>query len=270
MLDGMRPDQSSAGDNTSSGAASEDRYERERRFHDDVEGRQSTRASLSALYGAAPSRTAYLQAATIGAGSRALEYGCGVGSRAFDLAAAGVDVVGIDIAPGAIEAARKRARSERLAHASFEVMNAENLEVPDGSFSLVCGSGILHHLDLELAVGEIARVLEPGGRAVFVEPLGHNPLINLFRRLTPSMRTPDEHPLVRGDMAYFERAFGQVDLEFFDITGLATVPFRRFTFGRRAATVANAFDRWLVRRFPRVGWFGWTVVLRLSMPKPGR
>ncbi len=41
----------------------------------------------------------------------------------------------------------------------------------------VLGKQILHHLDMTQAVPEIARVLRPGGRAVFLEPLIHNPLL---------------------------------------------------------------------------------------------
>lgn len=35
---------------------------------------------------------------------------------------------------------------------------------------------------------------------MFFEPLGHNLLINLYRRLTPELRTEDEHPLVACDL----------------------------------------------------------------------
>ena len=36
----------------------------------------------------------------------------------------------------------------------------------------------------------------PGGLAVFMEPLGRNPLINRYRRLTLTLRTVDEYPLM--------------------------------------------------------------------------
>ena len=47
---------------------------------------------------------------------------------------------------------------------------------------------------LEPALLELRRILAPGGRAVFVEPLAHNPLLRLGRALTPMARTEDEHP----------------------------------------------------------------------------
>jgi SAM-dependent methyltransferase len=73
----------------------------------------------------------------------------------------------------------------------FLVMDAESLGFDEGSFDVVVGSGILHHLALRQS-----RVLRPDGCAVFVDPLGHNIFIRLYRKLTPSMRTADEHPLL--------------------------------------------------------------------------
>ena len=83
----------------------------------------------------------------------------------------------------------------------------------DDSFDLVCGSGILHHLDLPAAMRELARVLRPSGRAVFMEPLGHNPAINAFRNRTPELRTPDEHPLLGKDLKLCRRYFGSVEVK---------------------------------------------------------
>ena len=47
----------------------------------------------------------------------------------------------------------------------------------------------------------IARVLRPGGRAVFLEPLIHNPILEGYRRLTPHLRSPTERALSMRDVA---------------------------------------------------------------------
>jgi ubiquinone/menaquinone biosynthesis C-methylase UbiE len=160
-----------------------------------------------------------------GAGRDVLEYGCGQGGIAVRLADRAAHVTGIDISDVAVEQARGRASASGVAErATFTTMDAENLSFDDASFDLVCGNGILHHLDVDRALGQIARVLRPGGLAVFSEPLGHNPLINLYRRRTPEMRTIDEHPLLLRDIELARRHFESVTVDYFTLFTLAAVP----------------------------------------------
>ena len=82
--------------------------------------------------------------------AKIIEYGCGKGSYAFELARNGAKLVmGIDISPVAIELAQTEAETKGLSeNLDFPVMNAENLEFTPNSYDLICGSGILHHLEL--------------------------------------------------------------------------------------------------------------------------
>lgn len=65
-----------------------------------------------------------------------------------------------------IRAAKKR-QTEKYCRHTFRRMDAHHLEFPDRTFDIVFGTGILHHLDLETAVREIARVLKDDGEMVF-------------------------------------------------------------------------------------------------------
>jgi SAM-dependent methyltransferase len=239
------------------------RYAREREFHDHRFGHDDTaRARADKYYAADAGRAAYAsQLDTIPAGARVLEYGCGQGSAAYDLAARGVEVVAIDISPEAIAGARSEAARRGLTGVRFEEMNAEALALPDGHFDWVCGTGILHHLDLDRAWREISRVLAPGGAAVFLEPMGTNPLINLYRRLTPSMRTPDEHPLVFDDIRAVGAHFEQVSAEFFNFLGLAGAFLQRLPHADALMGWLHAADQWLFTRFPWTRRFAWVVVV---------
>ena len=197
-------------------------------------------------------------------GKNVLEYGCGTGSQAFTLAERGAQVWGIDISKEgtklAIEKAATLGVSERT---SFKVMDAEALEYPDSSFDIVCGSGILHHLDLEKSIREITRVLKSGGRAVFFEPLGHNPLINIYRRMTPDMRSNDEKPLVVDDLKWIGASFAQVDIRYFHLLSLASVVLRSapgFDLVRRGL---EAIDQTLFG-IPWLRKQAWIVVINLS------
>jgi ubiquinone/menaquinone biosynthesis C-methylase UbiE len=135
------------------------------------------------------------------AGKNVLDYGCGPGYLTKYLFEEGaVHVTGIDVSEGEIEQARESAEKEGFADRSrFLAADAHATGFPDDSFDLIVGTSILHHLDLRVALEELRRILRPGGRAVFLEPLVHNPLLRLGRALTPSARTPDEHPLTTSD-----------------------------------------------------------------------
>jgi SAM-dependent methyltransferase len=93
-------------------------------------------------------------------GRRTLDLGCGEGRLARDLKALGHDVVALDGSETMVAAAR-------AADPALEVLlgDAAALPFPDGSFDLVVAFMSLQDVDdMEGAVAESARVLEPGGR----------------------------------------------------------------------------------------------------------
>jgi SAM-dependent methyltransferase len=107
------------------------------------------------------------------AGTRLLDVACGSGGflqRALDR---GLDVVGIDVSPAAIELAAKR-----LPGADVQVGDAEQLPFAPSSFGLVTCLGSLEHFPSpERGAAEIARVVRPDGKAIVFVPnlffLGH-------------------------------------------------------------------------------------------------
>src|ERR1700761_9477998 len=102
--------------------------------------------------------------------ARALEIGSGTGYFSLNLKAAGIidELVCTDISPGMVGGLT--ANAERMGLDGIEAVraDAEALPFPDGSFDLVLGHAVLHHLpDLQAAFAEFLRVLRPGGRIVF-------------------------------------------------------------------------------------------------------
>lgn len=90
-----------------------------------------------------------------------------------------------------------------LNHCVFvDQMPVEKMLFGDSVADIVVGKSVLHHTDLSSTSRGIHRVLKPGGRA-FIEPLDHNPMLNLFRHLTPHRRTPTEKPLSYGQIGKF-------------------------------------------------------------------
>jgi ubiquinone/menaquinone biosynthesis C-methylase UbiE len=244
----------------------EERLKREAEFHDHRYA-DDTSASRDPFYEVA--RRAFdrykEQVLEAPSGLRVLEYGCGPGSQAYDLARAGAQVDGIDISPVAIGMARRAAAARGLAdRCTFNVMNAEAMTFPDATFDRIVGSGILHHLDLDKSFREIRRTLKPGGRAIFLEPLGHNPAINWYRRRTPGMRTPDEHPLVQKDLEAAARQFSLVSPEFFHLLVLVLVPLRRSSFFQVAHRLLGMVDDVLLSPRSPLRWTAWIVVLTME------
>lgn len=265
----MAPRQVGDNDVLSTGLAPA-RIKREQEFHDQRFTDDSARAAAGRFYELAGGASASYQATIEGVprGLRALEYGAGTGGQGFALARRGVEVTGIDISSIAVEKANATAAEQGLSPSQcvYLVMNAEKLEFPDDSFDLVFGSGILHHLDLDAALAEVSRVLSPSGTAVFFEPLGHNPFINLYRRLTPQMRTEDEHPLKMDDLKLARKRFGSVSTESHVLTTFAAVPLRRLSIYQRAIDALNRFDSALFDRFPATSRWAWITVVRFGDP----
>jgi SAM-dependent methyltransferase len=244
------------------------RQEREAEFHDKAFS-EHTRASADKFYLITKKSKAFYQSYIQSRcqNKDILEYGCGPGNFVFKLAKAGARVTGIDISPVAIDQAKAKAAEMDIADIQFRVMDAENITLPNNSFDLIFGTSILHHLNIETAYSELARLLRKGGTAIFIEPLGHNPLINLYRRLTPQMRTSDEHPLFVSDLDLAKQYFATLEPHYFHLFSLAAVPFRRFKFFPHLLSWMDAMDFKLVRNLPFLCKYAWIVCLILKEPR---
>ena len=201
-----------------------------------------------------------------GRGKRLLEYGCGDGSYAALYARNGAQVTGIDISEEGIGAARAAAAAAGL-EVEYRVMDAERLQFEANSFDVVAGTSILHHLDLERCYVELARVLRSDGHAVFIEPLGHNPLHNLYRRMTPAMRTPDEHPFRMADLALAGEYFEQVGAAYFHLFTLLAVPLRKLPGFAPVLAALRRVDHAVLAAIPALRPYAWMAVLDLARPR---
>ncbi len=245
------------------------RIEREREFHNQ-EFADGERGKINRFYLVTRSSSQWYEdfLRRQANGKRVLEYGCGVNSYAFWLAQQGAQVVGVDIADMAIEQMRERSHQRPFPErVTFQRMNAEDLEFADNSFDIICGRAILHHLDLRKAISEIARTLRADGSAIFVEPLGHNPILNAYRRRTPGLRTPDEHPLVKSDLKLAEEYFGQVETHYFHLCSLAAAPLAGSKAFDGILRWLDGADRMLFKMLPFMRKHAWTIVLVLSQPR---
>jgi len=103
----------------------------------------------------------------VAAGDRVLDLGCGDGWLCAELAAAGAQPLGVEIAEAAVDRARRH-------HPDLEFRLAEidgALPLEDNAFDVVWASEVIEHVaDTARWLSEIRRVLRPRGRLLLTTP----------------------------------------------------------------------------------------------------
>lgn len=111
--------------------------------------------------------------------------GCGRGTQCLQFAQMGYRVRGYDISDRVVDNANYLAQKYGLAErVECSVQPAERLGYADNTFDVAAGQNVLHHFDIAPAMRELARVLKPGGLAIFKEPWD-TPFRTWIRRQPP-------------------------------------------------------------------------------------
>ncbi len=175
------------------------RYQIEKKFHDkwaesiklkDVDYKQSFESKTAVENQHILSMLGSLK------NKKILDLGCGMGDAALYFAAKGAQVHAADISPGMIDLVGRLSKKHGIeSKITARVENAEKLSFGNDFFDIVYGNGLLHHVDPIRTFKEVRRVLKPKGKAAFIEPLAHNPIINIYRKVAREVRTETEKPL---------------------------------------------------------------------------
>jgi ubiquinone/menaquinone biosynthesis C-methylase UbiE len=116
-----------------------------------------------------PAHASMLDMAALERGDRVLDIACGTGLvtfRVVDIVGAEGSVVGTDISGQMVETARRTAVQRGVGNVRFERSDAEQLPFADRTFdAAVCGLGLMYVPDAVKALGEMHRLVKPGGRA---------------------------------------------------------------------------------------------------------
>jgi ubiquinone/menaquinone biosynthesis C-methylase UbiE len=199
-------------------------------------------------------------------GKRVLDFGCGSGANSMLLARRGAVVCGVDISHDLLAIARDRlARSADPLRAGFVAASAHDLPLEDGSFDLVFGIAILHHLDLKLVSKEVHRVLKPGGRAIFQEPVRNSRLIELGRRIFPNRSeeiSPYEHPLTSAQVVEFAAPFRKVSDRAFTLPHVRLA--KHLGWFTKNVDPLYRLDAALLKRYPRLSLYSAVRVIELA------
>ena len=110
--------------------------------------------------------------AKVGPGMHVLDVACGTGEPAISIAqllnGTGL-VVGIDLSTEPLKIAGQRARERSLSNTLFQPADVHSLPFAAASFDrITCRLGVMFFSDLPRALGEMRRVLKPGGRVTLL------------------------------------------------------------------------------------------------------
>jgi 2-polyprenyl-3-methyl-5-hydroxy-6-metoxy-1,4-benzoquinol methylase len=143
-------------------------------------------------------------------GKRILDIGAGLGESSVYFALQGARVTTVDLSP---EMVRIGLELGKLNGVELEgiVSSAESLNVKPEEYDIVYVANTIHHVtDKPLLFEQIHRALKPGGRFFTFDPIAYNPAINIYRKMADKVRSVDEAPLGKADIALARKYFQNV------------------------------------------------------------
>lgn len=210
-----------------------------------------------------------------------LDLGCGAGEAAVYFARKGAHASGIDISGEMINVAQRLAE-KHCVQVNFQRMAAEALQFPDACFDTVYGYGALHHIDLARSGEEIFRVLKKDGLAVFVEPLGYNPVLWVYRLFAKATRTEAERPFFFSQLKHFKGFSSVSHREFWLLSLLVFIYFllvkryhpSKVRYWRQVIVEGEEHERWfrilkkldtaVLKLMPPLRYLCWNTVITLK------
>ncbi len=211
-------------------------------------------------------------------GKKLIDVGCGLGEASVYFAIKGAEVTSVDISEGMLQSVERLALKYQVKVRTFKL----NVEAgfPDDKFDIVYAGNLLHHVEVEATLKKLALLIKDGGLLATWDPLAYNPFINVYRFIARKVRTPDEHPFKKKDIALFKKYFSDVKVRYFWLFSLtvflcmALVQFRNPNKERFWKAVVEEGERWrwlyrplealdtfILRLFPGLGLLCWNVVI---------
>lgn len=213
------------------------------------------------------------------AGKRLLDIGCGLGESSVMFAKLGACVTASDLSPEMIRMTGELARQHGVT-LQTHIGAAETLALPAGAFDIIYAANVIHHLPDRLAfLRNVERLLANDGVFCSWDPVKYNPVINIYRRMAAAVRSADERPLGRAELAEIRTVFPAVEVRFFWLLSLLLFV-KYFLFDRLHPSRERYWKRiyqenrrtlwwWyplkrlddLLLRLPGIRWLSWNIVI---------
>ena len=198
-------------------------------------------------------------------GKKVLELGCGPGGTAVIFAQRGAQVLAVDISQDEVEKTIQMAKDHNVSdRVKVTVMDAENLACHSETFDFVFSKSVLVLTDHEVVAAESARVLKPGGKAIFLENLKHHPLIYLYRRLFVPY-APGVRYISQGDIERIGSHFSVIDHREFHLLSIGSLFWDKFIKSgkvyRWTLNVLTSIDEKLLSLAPFLRRFCWITAM---------
>jgi SAM-dependent methyltransferase len=198
-----------------------------------------------------------------------LDFGGGEGKESLELLRQGLIVVNTDLSSTQLQRAQNLVQSREPSARLYSIQaDAEHLPFANGTFRIIYGKAILHHLDIRKAALEINRILPEGGKATFAEPMADHPVFSFFRKLTPTLRTIDEHPFTEKASIEFVGYFDEAHTTTHFLFAPAAFAIRILPGGEKAFRWVlhwlQKLDEALFMRFPKLRKWAWYCVVNVQ------
>jgi ubiquinone/menaquinone biosynthesis C-methylase UbiE len=150
--------------------------------------------------------------------SEGVDVGCGAGHLSFALAGSLARLVALDPLPNMLATVTRAASSRGLTQIEARQATAESLPFSNDTFSLACTRYSAHHWRrLDIPLGEMQRILRPGGYVLIIDVLGDDdPLVDTHLQALELIRDPSHvRNRSQGEWSSALESAGFTDLQHF-------------------------------------------------------
>lgn len=179
---------------------------------------------------------------------KVLDLCCGMGEFSFDIARiVQGEVLAVDISEESIAICNQHLSEINQKNLKFKAADVEKLQLPKQSFDIICMSGSLSYLNLDIFLDNIKKWLKSDGCLIIVDTYGYSPVFNLKRKLNYLFRKTTKQTVLgipkKETIEKVRNCFEYSEVSFFGVFAFIG-PFLKYIIGdRRTAKVVNFLDR---------------------------